>query len=79
VLWPPPGDRTTPPGRIETVRYVRSDGLVNVWGHRITLREPQAYQYVTSVISVHAKQLRIITRHGGIIHADHFNIDRTLR
>lgn len=83
VLYPPDGyqppTRLPTKGRIEAIRYVRSDGLVNLWGHKITLPEPHTYQYVTAIISVRAKQLRVITRHGEIIHADHFNIDRTLR
>jgi len=83
VRLPPEGyqppDRLPAKGRIEAVRYVRSDGLVNLWGHKITLPDPQTYQYVTAIISVRAKQLRIITRHGEIIHASSFDIDRTLR
>lgn len=76
--YQPPG-RLPAKGRIEAVRYVRSDGLVNLWGHRITLPDEQTYQYVTAVISVRAKQLRVITRHGEIIHASRFDIDRHLR
>lgn len=76
--YQPPG-RLPAKGRIEAVRYVRSDGLVNLWGHRITLPDEQTYQYVTAVISVRAKQLRVITRHGEIIHAAGFDIDRHLR
>ncbi len=74
-----PPTRLPAKGRIEAVRYVRSDGLINLWGHKITLPEDQTYQYITALISVRAKQLRIITRHGEIIHTDTFNIDRHLR
>jgi len=73
-----PPTRLPAKGRIEAVRYVRSDRLVNLWGHKIHLTEDQTYQYVTAIISVRAKQLRIITRHGEIIHAAAFNIDRHL-
>ena len=58
---------------------MRSDGLVNLWGHKLTLPDEQTYQYVTDIISVRAKQLRVITRHGEIIHAGGFDIDRHLR
>jgi putative transposase len=76
--YQPPG-RLPAKGRIEAVRYVRSDGLVNLWGHKIHLPTEQTYQYVTAVISVRAKQLRVVTRHGEIIHAAGFDIDRHLR
>jgi putative transposase len=76
--YQPPG-RLPAKGRIEAVRYVRSDGQVNLWGHKIHLPAEQTYQYVTAVISVRAKQLRVVTRHGEIIHAAGFDIDRHLR
>jgi putative transposase len=74
---PPP--RLPAKGRIEAVRFVRSDGQVNLWGHKIALPDEQTHQYVTAIISVRAKQLRIITRHGEIIHTAGFDIDRHLR
>jgi putative transposase len=76
--YQPPG-RLPAKGRIEAVRYVRSDGLVNLWGHTLKLPDEQTYQYVTAVISVRAKQLRVITRHGELIHTGGFDIDRHLR
>ena len=74
-----PPARLPAKGRIEAVRYVRSDGLVNLWGHKLKLPDEQTYQYVTAVISVRAKQLRVVTCHGEIIHAAGFDIDRHLR
>ena len=37
------------------------------------------HQYITAAISVRAKQLRLVTRHGEIIHSSHIDIDRVLR
>jgi putative transposase len=73
-----PPDRLPAKGRIEAVRFVRSDGLVDLWGHKIRVPDNHTHQYVTAVIAVRAKDLRVITRHGEIIHAGPFNIDRNL-
>lgn len=75
--YQPPG-RMPAKGRIEAVRYVRSDGFANLWGHKIRLPDEQTYQYVTAIISARAKQLRVITRHGENSHATGFDIDRHL-
>lgn len=66
-------------GRIEAVRFVRSNRLLDLWGHKTILDQAHAYQYVTAIIGVRAKQFRVVTRHGEIIHAGPFDIDRTLR
>jgi len=76
--YQPPG-RLPAKGRIEAVRYIRSNALIDLWGHKITVADRHTYQYVTAVISVRAKQLRVVTRHGEIIHAAGFDIDRHLR
>ena len=83
LRYPPngyqPPTRLPAKGRIEAVRYIRSNALIDLWGHKITVADQHAYQYVTAVISVRAKQLRILTRHGEIIHAGRFDINRHLR
>ncbi len=58
---------------------IRSNGLLDLWGHKTILDQAHTYQYVTAIISVRAKQLRVLTRHGEIIHAAPFDIDRQLR
>lgn len=53
-----PSTRYRPPvtlprrGRIEVVRFVRSNRRVDLFGHRITLDEQHAYRYVTAIIGV---------------------------
>jgi transposase len=66
-------------GRIEAVRFIRSDGRLDLWGHRVRIAEEHTYQYVTAVIAVRAKTLTVVTRHGEIIHKGTFPIDRHLR
>ncbi len=83
TLHPPAGHqpptRLPAKGRIEAVRFIRSNGLLDLWGHKTILDQAHTYQYVTAIISVRAKQLRVLTRHGEIIHAAPFDIDRQLR
>jgi putative transposase len=74
-----PPDRLPAKGRIEAVRFIRSDGVVDLWGHKIRVPEKHTHQYVTALIAVRAKDLRVVTRHGEIIHASPFNIDRHLQ
>lgn len=66
-------------GRIEAIRYIRSDGRIDLWGHRITVAEPHTYQYVTAVIHVRDKAVTVVTRHGEIVHTGAFPISTTLR
>lgn len=83
TLHPPAGyqppARLPTKGRIEAIRFVRSNGLLDLWGHKTVLDQVHTHQYVTAIIAVRAKQLRVITRHGEIIHTGPFDIDRTLR
>lgn len=74
-----PPTRLPAKGRIEAIRFVRSNGLLDLGGHKTILDQPHSHQYVTAIIAVRAKQLRVITRHGEIIHTGPFDIDRTLR
>jgi putative transposase len=80
----PPNGYQTPrrlptKGRIEAIRFIRSNGILDLWGYKIALAQPHTHQYVTAIISVRARQLRVITRHGEIIHASRFDIDRQLQ
>lgn len=66
-------------GRIEAVRYVRSTGLVDLWGRRITLADDHRHQYVTAIIRVRARQVAVITLDGEIAYEGPFPINRVLR
>lgn len=74
-----PPTRLPAKGRIEAIRFIRSNGLLDLWGHKTILEQVHTYQYVTAIIAVRAKHLRVITRHGEIIHAGPFDIDRHLQ
>lgn len=89
-LWPsgrPAGLSTSyrPPtslparGRIEVVRYVRSNRLVDLFGKRVALAEEFTHQYVTAIIKVRSKQVVIVTLDGEIAHSGDFPISRILR
>lgn len=66
-------------GRIEVVRYVRSNRIVNLFGKQITLAEEHTHQYVTAIIHVRAKQVTVVTLNGEIVHQGDFALSRTLR
>lgn len=74
-----PPDRLPVKGRIEAVRFIRSDGVVDLWGHKIRVPAEHTHQYVTAIIAVRAKDLRVVTRHGEILHTGAFDIDRHLQ
>ena len=66
-------------GRIEVVRYVRSNGLVDLWGRRITIEEAHRHAYVSAVIGVRAKQVTVVTTEGEVAYEGPFPISRVLR
>jgi putative transposase len=66
-------------GRIEVIRYVRSNRVVDLFGKRLTLAEEHTHQYVTAIIKVRAKQLTVVTINGEIVHDGSFAISRLLR
>ncbi len=66
-------------GWIEAVRYVRSSGLVELWGRRVTLAETHRHAYVTAVIRVRAKQVTIVTANGEVAYEGPFPVSRILR
>lgn len=74
-----PPSRLPARGRIEVIRYVRSNRRVDLFGKRITLTEDQTHQYVTAIIKVRSKRVIVVTLNGEIIHDGSFNLSRTLR
>ena len=74
-----PPTRLPARGRIEVVRYIRSNRRVDLFGKRITVAEDQTHQYVTAIIKVRAKRVIVVTLDGEIIHDGDFNLARTLR
>jgi len=66
-------------GRIEVVRYVRSNRRVDLFGKRIEVAADQTHQYVTAIIKVRLKKIIIVTINGEIIHDGPFNLSRVLR
>jgi len=74
-----PPTRLPARGRIEVVRYVRSNRRVDLFGKRILLAEDQTHQYVTAIIKVRAKRVLVVTLDGEIIHDGDYQISRILR
>lgn len=74
-----PPTRLPAKGRIEVVRFVRSNRRIDLFGKRITVAEDQTHQYVTAIIKVRSKRVIIVTGDGQIIHDDTFNLANTLR
>ena len=66
-------------GRIEAIRFVRSNGIVDLWGHRITLSIEHTYRYVLATVRVRAREVVVVTDDGEIIHTGAFPISRSLR
>lgn len=66
-------------GRIEVVRYIRSNRHVDLFGKRITVAEDQTHQYVTAIIKVRSKKVIVTTLDGEIIHQGDFNLSPVLR
>lgn len=66
-------------GRIEVVRYIRSNRSVDLFGKRILVAQDQTHQYVTAIIKVRTRQVEIVTLNGDSIHKSDFNLSRILR
>ncbi|MGI8821882.1 MAG: integrase core domain-containing protein [Acidimicrobiia bacterium] len=78
VTYRPP-TRLPARGRIEVIRYVRSNRHVDLFGKRITVAEDQTHQYVTAIIKVRSKRVIVVTLQGEIIHDGDFNLSHVLR
>ena len=74
-----PPDRLPAKGRIEVVRYIRSNRELGLFGKRITLAETDIHQYVTAIIKVRTRKLIVVDTNGEIIHHSDFNLSRELR
>lgn len=66
-------------GRIEVIRFIRSNRRVELFGKRVTVAEDQTHQYVTAIIKVRTRKLVVVTLNGEIIHHGDFNLNRQLR
>lgn len=74
-----PPSRLPAKGRIEVVRYIRSNRQLGLFGKGITLAETDIHQYVTAIIKVRTRELIVIDTNGEIIHRSDFNLSRELR
>ncbi|MCU0266724.1 MAG: hypothetical protein MUC45_11555 [Actinomycetia bacterium] len=66
-------------GRIEVVRFIRSDQRLDLFGKKITLDAAHAYSYVTAIIRPRSQTLTVITVHGEIVHESKFPVATQLR
>jgi hypothetical protein len=78
-VWPGPGVDLPAKGRIEVVRYIRSNRCLDLFGKRLTVAEEHTHQYVTATIRVRSKQVTVVTLNGEIIYDGGFAISRVLR
>jgi len=74
-----PPSRLPAKGRIEVVRYIRSNRQLELFGKRVTLAESDIHQYVTAIIKVRTRKLIVVDINGEIIHHSDFNLSRELR
>ena len=74
-----PPTRLPAQGRIEVVRYIRSNRQLDLFGKRITVADEHTHRYVTAIIRVRARHLTVVTLDGEIIHQGDFNLSRILR
>ncbi len=58
--------------------FIRSDDVVDLWGHKILVPQGQIYQHAIRVISVQAKQVRLVSRHGMVARTSPVGADRQL-
>lgn len=66
-------------GRIEVVRYIRSNRRLELFGKRLIVAEEHTHQYVVATIRVRAKEITVVTMDGEIVHDGAFALSRTLR
>ena len=74
-----PPTRLPAKGRIEVVRYIRSNRRINLFGKRITVAEDQTHQYVTAIIKIRTKKVIVVALDGQIIHNGDYQLSRILR
>jgi putative transposase len=73
-----PPTRLPNKGRIEVIRFVRSNRRVDLFGKRILVPNDQTHQYVTALIRVRPRTITIINLDGEIIHKDDFKLSHQL-
>lgn len=56
------------------IRFVRSNRLLEPFGHRITLDEAHTYRYVVATIWVPEQAVTVVTAEGEIIYEGSFPI-----
>ena len=66
-------------GRIEVVRFIRSNQILDLFGKRITIPDEHSHRYVTAIIRIRSRHLTVVTLDGEIIHQGDFKLSRTLR
>jgi putative transposase len=74
-----PPTRLPAKGRIEVVRFIRSNRRVDLFGKQISVPEHHTHQYVTAIIKVRTKEVIVVTIDGEIIHNGSYDLSRTLR
>ncbi len=74
-----PPTRLPAQGRIEVVRYIRSNRRLDLFGKPIHVTEDQTHQYVTAIIKIRANKVIVVTLDGEIIHNGDYPISRILR
>lgn len=74
-----PPTRLPVKGRIEVIRYVRSDRLLNLFGHKVILADEHTYRYVTAVIHVRRREVIACDTNGEVVYEGPFRIERELR
>jgi hypothetical protein len=74
-----PPTRLPARGRIEVVRYIRSNRHIDLFGKRIIVADDQTHQYVTAIIRVRAKKVTVVTLDGEIIHEGDYPLSPILR
>jgi putative transposase len=74
-----PPTRLPAQGRIEVVRYIRSNRRIELFGKTVLVPEDRTHQYVTAIIKVRHRKLIVVTLDGEIIHDGDFNLSRVLR
>lgn len=74
-----PPTRLPSRGRIEVVRFIRSNRRVDLFGKRLTVAEDHTHQYVTAIIKVRAQRVIVVTLTGEIIAESDYPLSRILR
>ena len=58
---------------------MRSSGILDPWGRRVTVAEEFRHQYVTAVIRVRTRELDVVTLDGELAYEGPYPLQRVLR